>query len=55
MIKVKPAFSIGGKSYAISVDPSEDLELVIVFLAIRHEKFRVKRTNLYTNYTDTIN
>ncbi|KAF7075507.1 hypothetical protein CFC21_080281 [Triticum aestivum] len=48
MVKEKPAFSIGGKGYTISVNQNEDLELILVFLAIRHEKFRVRRMNLYT-------
>lgn len=48
MVKEKPASSIKGKSYVISVDPNEDLALIIVLFAIRHEKFRIRRMNLYT-------
>lgn len=48
MVKKNPASSIKGKSYVISVDPNEDLALIIVLLAIRHEKSRARRMNLFT-------
>lgn len=34
VIKEKPAFSIGGMDYAITVNPNEDLRLNLVFFAI---------------------
>uniref|UniRef100_A0ACD5TWR0 Uncharacterized protein n=1 Tax=Avena sativa TaxID=4498 RepID=A0ACD5TWR0_AVESA len=50
MVKKKPASSIKGKNYVISVDPNEDRSLIIVLLVIRHEMFmfRIRRMNLYT-------
>ncbi|KAG8067697.1 hypothetical protein GUJ93_ZPchr0005g14401 [Zizania palustris] len=48
MVKESPGVRIKGKSYVISVDRDEDLTLLMVLLAIRHEKFRIRRMNLYT-------
>ncbi|KAL5203028.1 hypothetical protein ABZP36_013980 [Zizania latifolia] len=48
MVKERPDVRIKGKSYMVSVDRNEDLTLLMVLLAIRHEKFRIRRMNLYT-------